>query len=156
MICQNRAGIVIRLAGMDHHRERQLGSKRQLLIKCCFLCVSVSVVVVVIETDFANGHDAPICGAGLDPLSQRGGPAFGFVGVNALRTPNGWVSVGQVAYLIQIVCRDGNRHDPLNADSKGIIQRLGQCLRVQIIQVAVRLNNRRVELRDFSAAVLSH
>ena len=56
----------------------------------------------------------------------------------------------------QIVCRDGNRHDPLNADSKGIIQRLGQCLRVQIIQVAVRLNNRRVELRDFSAAVLSH
>jgi hypothetical protein len=57
-------------------------------------------------------------------------PAFGFVGVNALRTPNGGMLVGQVAHLIQIVCRDGNRHDPLNADAKGIIQRFGQCLRV--------------------------
>ena len=130
VICKNRAGIVICLAGMDHHRERQLGGESQLLIKCCFLCLSICVVVVVIEPDFANGDDAPVFSAGFDTTCQRGAPAIGFVGVNALGTPNGGVSVGQVANLIEIVCRDGNRHDPLNADSKGIIQRLGQCLGV--------------------------
>ena len=133
MIRQNRTRILIRLAGMDHHRERQLRGECQLLIKRRSLRFFICVVVVVIEPDFANGHDAPIFSAGFDAAGQCGAPAFGFVGVNALRTPDGRVSVRQLANLIQVTCRDGNRHDPLNPDLEGIIQCLGQCLRVQII-----------------------
>ena len=95
-------------------------------------------------------------GADLDPLSQRGAPAFGFVGVNALRTPNGWVSVGQVRVPDPdcLPRRKSSRSAQCRLERHHPASR--QCLRVQIIQVAVRLNNRRVELRDFSAAVLSH
>ena len=103
VIRQNRAGVVISLSGVDDHRQRQLDGKRQLLIERFNLCVSVSVVVVVIESDFANGHDARVCCAGFDPLCQRGAPALGLVRMNALGTPNGPVPVGDVTHLIQVI-----------------------------------------------------
>ena len=110
---------------MDDHGQRQLGGKRQLLIERFDLCLSVCVIVVVIESDFPNGHDPRVCCACFDPLCQRGAPALSLVRMNALGTPNGLVPVGDVTHLIQVVGRDGDRNDPLNPDTKGVIQCLG-------------------------------
>ena len=82
----------------------------------------ISVVVVVVETDLANGDDVLITDACLYALREIVGPAFRFVRVDSLRAPYCSVFARDVSYLIKVVSGYRYGDDALNTYLKRRLQ----------------------------------
>ena len=80
---QDRDGLRVRVARVDHHRERQLVGQRQLIPKGPLLIGARREVAVEVEADLADGDDRLLARQRRDVRPLGRGPVLRVVGVEA-------------------------------------------------------------------------